>query len=119
MIDTSALLHILKETETGIKIAEKYAKEFNSISSIIVHEIMAGANPKNKSELMNFLRSFEIITFENGFKSVEIYEKLKSKGKMIGLSDIFIASICMEHGLKLVTIDKDFKNIERLNVEMY
>ena len=60
--------------------------------------------------------SAQNIESENGFRSAEIQEKLKKKGKMIEFADILIASICLEQGIPLITTNKDFQNIEDLQV---
>ena len=47
----------------------------------------------------------------------DLFLKLKSKNNLIGLPDIFIASIAISHNLPLATLNrKDFMRIPGLNL---
>jgi len=45
-----------------------------------------------------------------------IYSELRRQGTPIGTNDIWIASLSREHSLELLTLDKDFKNIQGLSL---
>ena len=42
--------------------------------------------------------------------------QLKQKGRPIPENDLWIASLCLEHSLTLVTVDAHFDNIDELDV---
>ncbi len=50
----------------------------------------------------------------NFYSSVRL--ELKKKGRPIPENDVWIASICIEHNIPLVTGDTHFDNLDRLNV---
>lgn len=116
VLDTSAIIELNLGTEKGKKIARFIEKEATAISAISVNEFLIGA--KNKKLLDEFVKTTHILPFdaEAAYKSVEIEEKLKGKGKMINKLDILIAATVLVHGLQLITADKDFMNIEELKV---
>ena len=45
-----------------------------------------------------------------------IYAQLRREGKMINLSDIWIAALCVQHDLPLLTFDNDFRKVEGLEL---
>jgi len=49
-------------------------------------------------------------------KSADISTSLKKKGLTLPLSDIFIASIALEHNLSAFTFDKHFEQIPGVNI---
>ncbi len=64
------------------------------------------------------LENIDILPFS--FKSakvaVGVESRLREKGLDVNLVDVLIASVAIEHGLKLVTRDKHFSSIEGLEV---
>ncbi len=67
------------------------------------------------------LENIDILPFSfNSAKiAAEVESRLREKGLEINLIDILIASIAIEHGLRLVTRDKHFSRIEGLEVVNY
>lgn len=118
VVDTSAIIELINGSEKGEKIKELLEKEPAAISSITVNEILIGCKKKERSILYNFFKSLHILPFDSeaAFRSVEIEEYLNKKGKTIGKLDIFIAATCLINSLPILTLDKDFKNIDDLNV---
>jgi len=58
------------------------------------------------------------MTVEMWEKSIDIYVKLRTEGKIIDDADIFIASFCIVNGYTLITNnEKHFKHMEGLNIE--
>ncbi len=116
VLDSSALIHILRGTEKGKEIKKMLETETYATTAFSVHEILVGY--KERETIMSFFKSIAILPFnvEASLKSVEIEDALKKKGKLMAKIDLFIASICIVHNLSFVTTDNDFKNIAELKL---
>ncbi len=114
VLDSSAIIDLFLGTELGKKVKAKIGQESIAVTSISVHEVLVGY--KDKEVVTNFFKSVTVISFDEqaSYKSCELDEVLKKKGKPIAKLDLFIASICMHHNLSLITTDKDFKEVEGL-----
>jgi len=49
----------------------------------------------------------------------EIRKHLKEKGAPIPENDLWIAATALSHGLKLVTQDRHFKNVDFIELEVW
>ena len=118
VLDSSAIIHILNGTEKGKQIEERFADELISTTSISINEVLIGLTKTERGLIMPFVKGLEVLPFDEAaaFKSIELEDFLRSKGKPIGKQDIFIASICLVHELSLVTTDKDFNNVPGLKL---
>jgi|SRR3989338_4443723 len=118
VLDSSAIIHILEGTRQGLIIKENYGDEALSTTVFSINEVLIGLQGKQKEEAKAFLTILDIISFDQNaaFKSVELEEDLRAKGKLINKTDIFIASICISHSLPIITTDKDFQNVRSLKV---
>lgn len=114
VLDSSALIHLLRGTEKGKEIKKTLENEIYATTSFSVHEVLIGS--REKEVLMGFFKSIPILPFdlESSLKTVEIENTLKKKGKLMAKIDLFIASICVAHNLSFITTDCDFKNISEL-----
>ena len=72
----------------------------------------------NESVLSNFLNAPNTTILKPSEattkKYAHIYSQLRQAGKSIGTNDIWIAALCLEHKLPLLTLDDGFKQIEDL-----
>lgn len=121
VLDSSALLHLFNGTEKGKAIKEKLQLEPIAVTSITTYEILIGAKEKEKEALQNFFKSIIVLPFdaEASYKSIELDNTLKKKGKPLAKFDLFIASICMLHKLPLYSTDNDFKEIKDLDAYVF
>lgn len=96
-----------------------------TVPLIVAGELRAGfayGNKKAENELL--LRRFldmpsvntATITDKTTEIFAEIYLNLRKAGKPIGTNDLWIASICIENKLPLLTLDQDFANICELEL---
>ena len=77
-------------------------------------------NPDSIKSLMSLLSNLEIYDFdiESSKKAAEIFDYLKTRGEIIDLADIMIASIAIEHNESLLTQNTShFKRIPNLRIE--
>lgn len=123
ILDSSAIIQILNGTRIGKEIKDRYMhREFiSATTSISINEVLIGIKENKKEDVKKFFKELEILDFgsEAAYKSVEIEEELRKKGKLINKLDIYIASICLIHNIPIITLDKDFNNIEGLKVNLF
>ena len=124
-LDSDVLINFLRKDKITIELFERLKKEGRSLSTTSINsfELLKGI-PKlsnmDKKRVLEFLNNFEIydFEFESSKKAAEIFETLKSKGDLIELPDIMIASIAIANGETLVTMNKShFKRINELKLE--
>lgn len=118
LLDTSAVIELLEGTVKGQKVQNLIKDNAVGISSITLNEFLIGCRDKQREIFQNFVAALEVFSFDSdaAYKSEFVEKSLMRKGKIIGKMDIFIASICLVQDIPLITIDKDFKNVDRLKV---
>jgi len=126
LLDTDIVIYWLKNKFPKIDRKINEISDDNIfISSITVAELYFGAYNSSKKEenislINDLLAEINVIDFdENAGKCFgEIKSDLKSKGQIIGDSDLFIAAISISNNFILVTNnEKHFKRIETLQIE--
>jgi len=121
LIDTNIYTYAFNGDAEVIKVLQRAQKI--SICSISIGELLSGFKAgskeiKNREELEEFLDSprvqLHIIDEDTAEFYAEIQNGLRRKGKPIPTNDIWIASIALQHGLKLYTNDQHFKFVPGL-----
>lgn len=91
---------------------------------IVIGELRAGfkigrQEQANESLLDDFLDLPNVTILWPGEKTSQeyagVYAQLRKIGKPIGTNDMWIAAICLENGLPLLTLDSHFQHVEGLN----
>lgn len=118
LLDTSAVIELLKGTEKGNVVRTYIGAETVGMTTITVNEVLIGALGKQHEIALGLIESAEILPFDldAAHKSVEVEQFLRKKGKLVGKLDIFIAAIGLVHNLSLLTTDEGFKNVQDLKV---
>lgn len=124
-LETTFLVDLLKGEKRAIEAYKKIRDSKFYTTSISAWELVRG--PKlagRKKELETALKMLENIdilpfSFKSAKIAAEVERHLREKGMEINLVDVLIASVAIEHGLKLVTRDKHFARIEGLEVVNY
>ena len=122
VFDTSILIAIERGDKEAILTLEKLKKIHPlpaQLPFIGYYEFLKGlkiGKPKKMEELMEFLKSFNVIQITNNtadiLSDLKIrYDKLRIS---LSLADLLIASQVIENRLVLVTKDKDFEKIKEL-----
>lgn len=116
VLDTSALIELIKGRERGRKILDYVKEERIAITTVTVNEFFIGATEKEKERFETVFSLLEILPFDSdaAYRSVVIEEDLEHRGQLIGKLDIFIAAIAHVSGFPLVTLDNDFSRIKDL-----
>lgn len=121
-VDTDFLIAVLNdepEIDTLIKDLDLKKEFFTTV--INQFELLAGAYQKGtkQSEIAKLLLSrFEIIEFTrfSADEAGRIYSELRKKGKEIPMRDAMIAGIVKINGCSIITRDKHFREVPKLDV---
>ena len=124
-LETTFLIDLLKGGERAVEVYKKLRDSKIHTTSISAWEIIRGPRLIGKKEefevALEMLENIDVLPFSfNSAKIVsEVENSLKKKGLEMNLVDVLIASIAIEHDLRLVTRDKYFGRIEGLKVLTY
>lgn len=120
-IDTNIAIKLLNGDEAIDRCLSKYSEI--CLPVIVVGELIFGALNSKRAE-QNLARHKKLIQkvsiLEISETTANTYAKtrliLKKKGKPIPENDLWIASLCIEHKLPLITDDGHFKEVEHLTL---
>lgn len=124
-LDSDILINFLRKDEKTINLIENLRQQGKtpSITSINCFELLKGI-PKlskvDKNKISDFLTNFNILSFnfDSSKIAAEIFDDLKSRGEMVDLTDVLIASIVILNKEQFITGNiKHFERIKELNVE--
>ena len=121
ILDTSAVIEVLKGTSKGEEIEKYIENKGASITAFTIHELFVGIKENEIFKIQEFLASIRIFNFDSvaAAESSGIEKYLISKGKRVEESDVFIAGICLANNSKLITLDKGFLEIKGLDVKVF
>lgn len=121
-LDTSAAIAVLNEENRTKKRVAHWLQVFLPLP--VVGELLFGALNSQRCEanLAHLYKLFERTNIlEMGYKTATVYANtrrmLKQRGQPIPENDVWIAALCLEHNLPLVTKDEHFKWVEGLLIE--
>ena len=121
LIDTNIYSYALNGNANVIKVLQRARKI--AICSISIGELLSGFKAgskenRNRVELDEFLDSPRVELHYIDEDTAEFYAEIKNglrkKGRPIPTNDIWIASIALQHGLKLYTNDQHFNYVPGL-----
>jgi len=121
LIDTNIYSYALKGDPDTIAVLQKAQKI--GISAISIGELISGfkggnRESLNRAELEEFLDSPRVHIYGIDEDTAEFYadilNRLRENGKPIPTNDIWIASVALQHGLKVFSKDQHFKHISGL-----
>lgn len=120
LIDTNAYSDLIRGNE---KIQVILDAHHVCIPLIVIAELRAGfqygsRQDQNEQILKAFLEKVEIIdlNLETTVEYAKIYANLRKAGNPIPTNDIWIAAICEQHKLPLLTLDAHFRFIDGLEI---
>ena len=117
IFDTNLLIDALSGEQKAIDVIESYkGKESAGITILSKYELLKGKKFLEQHTLDKLFDNLNLYGLGNdGIEiSAEIYKALKTKGRLIDEFDVLIAGITIANNEKLVTNDKDFKEIKKL-----
>ncbi len=124
-LDSDVLINFLRKDKKTISLFEKLKSENRNLTTTSINsfELLKGipqSSNMDKAKVLDFLNNFEIYNFELecSKKAAEIFEDLKSKGDLIDLADIMIASVAITNKETLITANlSHFRRIKGLKIE--
>lgn len=126
MLDTNMCSYIIRDNPKGIfqKLKEVEKEHTIALSSIVVSELLYGANKKGSVKLIKVVNMFvEQFTIHDYNKaSAQAYADtrttLEKQGQVIGVHDMLIAAHALSLGATIVTNNtKEFERIKGLTIE--
>ncbi len=120
-LDTNQAIAVLNDTGDAGQWVQAFASVYLPVP--VVGELRFGAlNSQRVTE--NLSRVEQLVArckvLDATLVTAEVYARirlqLKQKGKPIPENDVWIAAICMEHGMPLATADDHFTEVDGLTV---
>lgn len=87
-----------------------------AITGIVVTEVLQGLT-RNAGAIEGFLAGFDLLEplgFESYRTAAGIFRTARGKGVSLTTVDTLIATVALEHGARLFTLDQDFTRIAQL-----
>ncbi len=121
LLDTSAYSALFRNHQ-GVKLALQECGDI-ILTPVVLGEIrsgfLGGSRPQaNELELADFLSSGRVsvlpIDEETSQRYAVILHGLRRAGTPINSNDIWIAASAMQHGLTVLTTDKDFERVPQI-----
>ncbi len=118
LIDTNIYVEAMFGNPEIIRKLQKV--DMIGLSAISIGELLAGFKIRKKrseqiSQFEEFLDSPRVELYSVSYSTAdfysEIYLKLRKAGTPIPTNDIWIAATALEHGFRIFTLDKHFRDI--------
>jgi hypothetical protein len=120
LADTSVWIEFFRAASlTGKELEALIIKNSVRICGIIIFELMQGVKSEpEKLKISDALSNIRYLEMTKSLweKSADISAALKKRGLTLPLSDIFIASIAIEHNLSVFTLDNHFGQIPGVKI---
>jgi len=126
LLDTSGYSALTKNHPHVVRVLTEAEAIF--MNPVILGELWAGfrkgtQQEKNERLLQSFLAKEEIETLSIDAETAEryalIYDYLRKSGTPVSPNDLWIAATAMQHGLRVLTTDRDFQKIPQILIDLY
>ncbi len=120
-LDTGVLVAYLKGREPGAAAVEEAVKEQDCfVTSITVYELLFGvARAKREISEQALLETMTVVPLDDAAarRAASLHADLIGQNQDIGIKDVSIAAICLEHSLSLLTPNvRHFIRVQGLRV---
>lgn len=126
LVDTSAYSAFLRR-HAGVYDEMSRAEEL-FVTPVVLGELLAGFRKGNRYDanldlMRRFLASPRARVLEVDEETADRYsvivDALRRRGTPIPTNDLWIAASAMQHGLRLVTLDRHFRRLDQVAVSWY
>jgi predicted nucleic acid-binding protein len=86
-------------------------------TGLVVQELLQGiTGPKMRRALQERFAALPFIMpeREDHIRAADLHTAARRKGIQIGTVDALLAALCLEHGLTMLTTDRDFHHLRRV-----
>ena len=120
VLDSSAIIELIADTDKAKKIEDILGKNPVATTTISYVEVISGVKGNAIVGALEFFNSVIVLDFDidAANESIWIEKELKQNGQLLGRTDLFIAGICKQNKLPLVTCDNDFKRVKSIIVHV-
>ena len=120
-IDTGPLIAFLKGREPGASAMERAVREADCFVTVITtYELLFGvARARRQIGEETLLGVMQILALDEpaARRAAQIHDELIRRNEDIGIKDVLIAAICLEHDLPLFTLnERHFRRVSGLTV---
>jgi len=119
LVDTSAWICALRGTDPAIKDAvdELLTLDRAVFCGVVEMELLHGMRPRERKVLLPLFEALRYVAIDRqDWKAAgNLLAGMRSRGTKIPASDALIASVCLRHGLKILTTDRHFDKIPGLD----
>jgi predicted nucleic acid-binding protein len=118
LIDTSVWIKYFRDKSGGPleKMDEILSKHEVYVPKIVIAELIQGSKSEREISIIeDFVDAFNIIDHreDTWIKAGRLSYSLKKKGKIVNLTDCYIAVIAQEHDCHIFSFDEHFKDIQK------
>ena len=119
LIDTSVWIDYFRDKSAVLsrKVDDILSNDEVYVPRIVIAELIQGSKSEHEvSVIEDFVNAFHVIDQKDDtwIKAGRLSFKLKKKGKAVHLADCYIAVIAQEHDCLILTLDKHFKDIQKI-----
>lgn len=127
-LDSSFLVDFLdpeqKDHDSAVAWMDEQGDEALATPAICAFEVLRGTarvNDERFERAVGFLRTLDVLEFglQDAIAAGNLDGRLHEEGTPLSARDTLVASPAREHGFALVTRDRDFGDIQGLEVEFY
>ena len=120
-LDTSVLIAYLKGREPGAAAVERAVKDYAChVTGITVYELLFGvARAQKQIGEESLLAVLQVLPLDDAAarRAAILHDQLIRRNEDIGVKDVLIAAICLDHNLPLLTLnERHFSRVSGLQV---
>lgn len=112
LVDTSAwIAYFRKEEPCFALVSELLDDDRICCLGLILAELLQGVKNKNEAtSLLGFPHLFDFLpeNIENWISAGSLSNRLRDKGRTVGLADCYIAAVAQAHDVPVLTLDNHF-----------
>jgi predicted nucleic acid-binding protein len=86
-------------------------------TGLVLQELLQGfQGPRSRDAIIKRFSALPVVSpdLQDHVDAAELRNRCRRKGIQVGTIDALIASLCIRHDLRLLTIDRDFRRVSRL-----